>query len=190
MKQTLSQYGLCAELDGNNEAVKMRTCSGQTNQQWTVEDASGGKRFQNVAVNDKCITDKKVGGPVVGMDPGVDVQAGLAESCGQVPADQIQSFTLTSSNGKSFPEGFHIQTASGDCMIPVGADIITFDAVAFETPTGEVSIIAMNLGEADLAFEIYDTASKSGAKNVTVPMHGITSFRLNPTESHASSVYV
>lgn len=190
VKKRLTQYGLCAELVEDDQGIKMRQCSASTNQQWTVEDAdlpgpvpwfgaSEGKRFRSVYATAKCITDKKVSGPVVGMDPGVDVQAGLAEDCGEVSEGQIQTFVLSSSAGQSFPAGFHLQTGTGDCMIPVGADAITFDAVAFETPHGEISIVAMNLGEADISFEIYDTESQSGTTNVTVPMHGIASFRLH-----------
>jgi len=187
--KALQQYGLCAELQDDAESIQMVNCTGSTQQQWSVLNVSGGVQIQSVAQNTKCITNKKVGGAVVGLDPGTDVQAGLAEDCGQATDGQIQTFQLSPSAGQSFPQGFHFATSQGDCMVPIGSDEITFDAVAFETPTGDVNIIAMNLGEADITFDIYDKASQSAAKSIKVPQHGIASYTL-PAQSEDIKIVI
>jgi len=176
--KTLGELGLCAELDEDGEGIVMKTCvANNKKQQWIISNnIPGGVTLQNGDLTDKCLTFLTVGGPHVGLDPGVDVQAGFAEKCGTVPAGQTQTFQLAPSGAKTFPDGFHIKTSEGNCMLPVGADTITFDAVAFQTPVGDISIVAMNRGEYDLTFDIYETSSKSGAKQLLVPKHGIASF--------------
>jgi glucosylceramidase len=177
---TLGQLGLCAELDEDGEGIVMHTCDANNKkQQWLISPPAGpqgGVTVQNGELTDKCLTFLTVGGPKLNLDPGVDVQAGFAEKCGPVPAGQTQIFQLAASGAKSFPDGFHIKTSEGNCMLPVGADTITFDAVAFQTPAGDISIVAMNRGDYDLKFDIYETSSKSGAKQLQVPKHGIASF--------------
>lgn len=181
--RAVKSFGLCMELDSASfEAVMMKPCTGDFAQQWVLENYNGGQLIRSVNVPERCITSRKVSGPVVGLDPGVDVDAGLAEICEQVHGEEFQAFTLEDAGSHSFPEGFHIRTSLGNCMIPVGSDTITFDAVAFETPAGDMVIVAMNMGEADVSFDIYDAASKSGAQNVVVPRHGITSFTLSSGE--------
>lgn len=177
----LSQYGLCAEVITNGIGIVMKKCTGESAQQWILEDISGGQRIRSANFTNRCIMSKKVSGPVVGLDPGVDVVAGLAEVCGEAGVDkeETQTFQLAASGSQSFPEGFQVKTSGGVCLLTVGADTITFDAVAFETPSGDISIVAMNMGEADLSFEIYDATSRSGAKNVVVPRHAIASFTLS-----------
>jgi len=185
--RTLQEFGLCAELDADNQGIVMTTCTQDTRQKWTIEDAADGHRLKPLAMPDNCFTSVKVQGPVVGLDPGVDVQAGLAKPCGQAPAAEVQAFDeeqvfqLSPSGGKSFPDGFSIQTgtsANANCALPVGADTVNFDAVAFETPTGDIVVVAMNMGEKELSFEIYDKDSQSGAKDITLPPHGIASYTL------------
>lgn len=176
--KTLQEYGLCAELDGDGRGIVMKACSGNSKQQWTIADGKnpGEKSIKHIVigVGEKCVTAETVSGPVVGLDPGVDVEAGLAENCGDV-AGQIQTFELTASGDKTFPQGFHIKASDGNCMIPVGGDTINFDAVAFESETGDVSVIAMNMGEQDIDFDLYDLASQAGGKT-SVPKRSITSF--------------
>jgi glucosylceramidase len=176
----LSQYGLCAELDGDNVGILMRKCIGSTQQKWAIMVNGSSYRIQNVNNQTRCLTFETVSGPTLGLDAGVNANAGLAETCGQVSTDQYQTFQLSDSSSGSYPEAFHIQTSSLECMLPVNADTLNFDAVAFETPSGDLNLIAMNKGEQDVSFQIYDSVGQSGtAHNVTVPKHGIVTYTLS-----------
>jgi len=61
-----------------------------------------------------------------------------------------------------------------DCMLPVGTGNVLFDAVAFETQTGDISLVAMNLKEATQEFDIYDVAAPDGHCALELPQHSIT----------------
>merc|ERR1712113_1363898 len=76
--------------------------------------------------------------------------------------DQVQAFTLTG----SFPHAFQITTQQGDCMLPVGTGETVFDAVAFQTPYGDIRVVAMNLKDKALKFDIYDATAKGGYRDI------------------------
>merc|ERR1711865_800999 len=57
-----------------------------------------------------------------------------------------------------------------------------FDAVAFEQPDGDITVVALNLGADSHTITLYDAASKQGA---TVPIRGrsIASYTWSPLGS-------
>jgi hypothetical protein len=181
----LVQLGLCMQMFQDNIGILMAMCDGSEAQQWVIEDWNGHKRFANQADTSRCLTLFKTGGPAVGLDPGVDVNAAFMETC---DPNQPQAFTLTSVDDKSFPDAFTIETVSstvgGNCLLPVNADTITFATVAFLHPTGEVSLIAMNKGEVDITFDVYDAEGETGVESITVPRHGIASMWLTHADSN------
>ena len=64
------------------------------------------------------------------------------------------------------------------CLQPYIAKEPSFDAVAFETPDGSVSVVAMNKGDDELTFTLYDASLSLGALDVLVPPHSIQSYTL------------
>lgn len=199
--KTLSVHGvdgMCAELDtsGTGEHIVMKPCvNGSVTQQWTV--TVDGNPTMGQFTNDQshaCLTSLQVPGATIGLDPGVDGQAGFAQSCTSAqhllrddPRSQTyQSFELQGEGGSIFPEAFHIQTPLGDCMLPVGLDDVVFDAAAFLTPDGQISIVAMNLGNTTLGFDIYDAAAK-GSYNVQLPPHAIATYLVDGPSNSSES---
>ena len=69
-------------------------------------------------------------------------------------------------------------------MQPYIAKEPSFDAVAFETPSGEVSVIALNKGDDPLPFTLYDETLGQGVEGLVAPAHSVLSFRL-PAKSGA-----
>ena len=64
------------------------------------------------------------------------------------------------------------------CLQPYVRVEPSFDAAAFLTPDGTVSVVAMNKGEEALTFTLHDASLGLGAKEVVVPPHSIQSFVL------------
>ena len=74
----------------------------------------------------------------------------------------------------NFLESFQLCTVNDDCVLLVGTGNVLFDAVAFETRTGDISLVAMNLKEAILEFDIHDVAAPGEYCPLELPLHSIT----------------
>lgn len=189
--KTLTVAGLtnmCAEFNAKDgEAIQMKPCvQGSSAQTWTMESDGTSKVFVNGKDSSLCLSKLQTGGARIGLDPGVDANAGFAEACKKSltgsPRDQeVQSFTLTG----SVPDAFQITTSKGDCMLPVGTGNVIFDAVAFQTPSGNITVVAMNLKDDPVNFDIYDTAAKGGYRAVELPAHSIATYTW-PASSYES----
>lgn len=182
---TLSVYGTCVEpgtvdVTGGLE-LQMASCQAESaNQQWSVQQTSAGSQFVHVS-SGKCLTNVKTHGDAVGMDKGVDVQAAQLLPCDSSNADQIFQ---TVGDGT-----FAIQTPNGLCVQPYNLDKVLFDAVAFQAPDGEITLVALNIGDEPVTFDLYD-ANLGGGAPVQVPSHGIVSYVWAPDQSSIESIIV
>ena len=184
--------GLCAEFNSaDGEAILMMPCDATSSAQaWTVANNGTAKIFTN-SKSALCLTELQVGGQRVGLDPGVDANAGFAETChasdptslGDGRNTRHQNFYAKG----NFPDSFQLSTDSDDCMLPVGTGDVLFDAVAFQTPEGDISLVAMNLKETSLEFDIYDVAAQGGYGSLQLPPHSITTFMWPSSEGSSSS---
>jgi len=173
--KTLSVYGACVEPGAIDETggvgaveLQMASCQdGAANQQWSVQSTSAGSRFVHES-SGKCLTNVKTHGDAVGMDAGVDVQAAQLMPCDSGNADQ--TFQAVQTDGT-----FAIETPGGLCAQPYDLDKVLFDAVAFQAPDGQVTLVALNVGDEPVAFDLYDTNLGAGT-SVEVPSHGIVSY--------------
>lgn len=177
--KTLSVYGTCVEpssvvdVTGGME-LQMASCqTGSANQQWSVQQTSAGSQFVHVS-SGKCLTNVKTHGNAVGMDAGVDVQAAQLLPCDSSNADQTFQGV---GDGK-----FAIQTPNGLCVQPYNLDKVLFDAVAFQAPDGQITVVALNVGDEPVTFDLYD-ANLGGGAPVQVPGHGIVSYVWAPDQS-------
>jgi len=184
--KSLSVYGTCVEPSTTIDVtsgveLQMAACSGSANQEWTVQPNSkckngvcySGSEFVHVS-SGKCLTNIKTHGDAVGMDKGVDVQAAQLLPCETLDADQ----TFKSVGDDTFA----IETQSGLCVQPYNLDKVLFDAVAFQAPDGEVTLVALNVGDEPVTFDLYD-ANLGGGAPVKVPAHGIVSYKWAPEQS-------
>jgi len=178
--KTLSVYGTCVEpasvdVTGGLE-LQMASCQGESaNQQWSVQQTSSGSQFVHVS-SGKCLTNVKTHGDAVGMDKGVDVQAAQLMSCDASNADQ--TFQTVGAGT------FAIETPNGLCVQPYNLDKVLFDAVAFQAPDGQVTLVALNIGDEPVTFDLYD-ANLGGGAAVQVPSHGIVSYVWAPDQSQS-----
>ena len=134
-----------------------------------------------------CLTKIAVSGAAVGLDAGSTFIAAQARPC-LMEGDPSQTFDVIAGDDGGFPGAFPVRSpasVTGDrendketCLQPYIAKEPEFDAVAFETPDGGVSVVAMNKGEEDLTFTLYDKSLGMGATAVTVPAHSIQSYKL------------
>merc|ERR1711937_776839 len=85
-----------------------------------------------------------------------------------------QAFQLDEARGM----GFHVsaRTSPFVCLQPLVPQTPKFDAVAFETPGGDVSVVVVNLHEADIMFDLYDVGAGVGAQYLRMPPHSIASY--------------
>jgi len=172
-------YGICVEpstvvdVTGGVE-LQMTSCKAESaNQQWSVQQTSVGSRFLHVS-SGKCLTNVKTHGDAVGMDKGVDVQAAQLLPCDSSNADQTFQ-TVGDGN-------FAIQTPDALCVQPFGVDKLLFDAVAFQAPDGQITLVALNIGDEPVTFDLYD-ANLGGGAAVQVPAHGIVSYLWAPDQA-------
>jgi len=180
--KTLSVYGTCVESGAIDETggvgaveLQMASCQeGDANQQWSVQSTSSGSRFVHQS-SGKCLTNMKTHGDAVGMDAGVDVQAAQLMACDSSNADQSFEAVQTDST-------FAIETQGGLCVQPYNLDKVLFDAVAFQAPDGQVTLVAMNIGDESVTFDLYD-ANLGAGTSVEVPSHGIVSYVYAPDQS-------
>jgi len=117
----------------------------------------------------------KTRGDAVGMDKGVDVQAAQLMPCDSSNADQTFVTVQTDAT-------FAIETPGGLCAQPYDLDKVLFDAVAFQAPDGQVTLVAMNRGDEAVTFDLYDGKLGAGT-SVEVPSHGIVSYVYAPDRS-------
>ena len=129
------------------------------------------------------------------------VRACVALACLHAFSDPFPSLSITQTfdvvrgDMGGFPDSFPIKSPpvynDGDksndrelCLQPYVRVEPTFDATAFITPKGSVSIVAMNTGEESLEFTLYDHGSGLGSEKVTVPPHSIQTFELPPSKEN------
>jgi len=182
LAKTLSVYGTCVEPGAIDETggvgaveLQMASClEGDANQQWSVQSTSAGSRFVHES-SGKCMTNMKTHGDAVGQDEGVDVQAAQLTPCDSSNADQTFQAVQTDST-------FALETQDGLCAQPYNLDKVLFDAVAFQAPDGQVTLVALNIGDEPVTFNLYDADLGAGA-SVEVPSHGIVSYMYAPDQS-------
>jgi glucosylceramidase len=180
--KTLSVYGTCVEPGAIDETagigaveLQMASCQeGAANQTWSVQSASSGSRFVHES-SGKCLTNVKTHGDAVGMDKGVDVQAAQLLPCDSSNSDQTFKAVQTDST-------FAIETPGGLCAQPYDLDKLLFDAVAFQAPDGQVTLVALNVGDEPVTFDLYDAKLGTGT-SLEVPSHGIASYVYAPDQS-------
>jgi len=180
--KSLSVYGACVEPGAIDETggagaveLQMGSCQeGAANQQWAVQSTSAGSRFVH-ELSGKCLTNMKTHGDAVGMDKGVDVQAAQLMPCDASNADQIFKTVQTDST-------FAIETPNGLCVQPYDLDKVLFDAVAFQATDGQITLVALNIGDEPVTFDLYDANLGAGA-SVVVHSHSIVSYVYAPDQS-------
>lgn len=189
---------MCAQLSLDYYwKIVMQPCGkeapAEPTQTWSLTNTTGGYMFQNNKSHD-CLTSLQVPGQEIGLDPGVDAEGGVGLACnhtlrsslrsGDNPRDkEYNSFALVG----NFPESFKIQTPEGNCMLPVGLDSVTFDAVAFETPKGEISLVAMNQRNSALVFDIHDVHANGTYHAIELPAHSIATYVWSSTHAAKSA---
>mmetsp|Transcript_20692 Transcript_20692/g.45414 ORF Transcript_20692/g.45414 Transcript_20692/m.45414 type:complete len:714 (-) Transcript_20692:200-2341(-) len=176
-KGVLSLYGLCALIPGSVfyewGFPILYACSGMGTQSWHLEKVPGGVRIVEPSVK-MCFTKKTVKGNVVGLDAGVTKEAILLFNCAAAGSAN-QTFQIDSFGDEAYPTGFQLKS-DGKCVQPVAQRRPHFDAVAFETPKGEISMVVLNIGDNAVDFTIYDNSSQTGSKDVKLPGHSIATF--------------
>lgn len=90
-------------------------------------------------------------GASVGLDAGTSLTIAQALPCTNQPGDPTQTFDVVQGDQQGFPDAFPIRSYASDtelahelCLQPYIAKEPSFDAVAFETPSGEIAVVAMN----------------------------------------------
>ena len=126
-------------------------------------------------------------GASIGLDAGTTYTVAQALPCKPI-GDASQIFDVVRGDQGGFPDSFPVRSyaAKGEeatelCLQPYIAKEPEFDAIAFETPDGSVSVVAMNKGEEGHTFTLYDASLGMGATEVVVPPHSIQSFKLPAT---------
>ena len=135
----------------------------------------------------KCLTKVLASGASIGLDAGTTYTVAQALPCKPI-GDASQIFDVVRGDQGGFPEGFPVRSyaAKGEeatevCLQPYIAKEPEFDAIAFQTPDGGVSVVAMNKGEEGHTFTLYDATLGLGATEVVVPPHSIQSYKLPAT---------
>jgi hypothetical protein len=190
---TIRMHGLCVQQDATQEPAFLAACTGDVSQQWGIDNINNARITSKL--NGKCLSSVQTGGSVIGLDPGVDVDGGLVEQCASGPPPDIhaplQEFTLDNAGSKSFPDAFYLRTSKGTCMLPAGFDNILFEAAAFETPSGQISLVVMNLGKTSMTFDVHDKGSQTTASSVTLPAHAIATYTWGSSTSQpTNTIYI
>ena len=172
---------LDSPIDGKTQTW---ACFHVGNQIWSVVDVPGGSQIKNPYLN-KCMTAVQTNGAAVGLDPGVAIVAAHVKPCLD-PGDPSQTFRLANYDEQGFPGNFPVRTVpaapgGGElCLQPMIIQVPHFNAVAFEQPSGEVSLITMNLGDSDVNFTIVDQNAQTGVSHM-IGSHAIHTYRWKPT---------
>ena len=126
-------------------------------------------------------------GAAIGLDAGTSYTVGQALPCKEI-GDPSQIFDLVRGDQGGFPDAFPVQTDEGElCLQPYVRIEPSFDAVAFETPSGSVSVVALNKGEDTLTYSLYDANSGLGASEIVMPPHSIQSFSIPKQPKHGAA---
>jgi len=163
-----------------------------TTDTWTVISVPGGSQIVDGA-SQKCITAVQTDGGAVGLDRGLTIVAAQLKEC-LIKGSPSQTFTLSNYDGQGFPGNFPVKTLStapggGDlCLSPQIVRMPHFDAVAFQAPSGDVALVAMNTGDKDVEFTLVDKQSKTGVRAIVLPPHAIHTYRWNPSDKSAGAV--
>jgi len=172
--------GMCVDavLDSWFPKMQVWACAHSGNQNFVVATVPGGKRLIN-SWTGKCLTAVKTAGWAVGLDAGVKVTAGQMYEC-YPPGTANQTFELSNYDGGGFPSNFPVRTKDGLCLQPQIQRVPHFDAVAFVTPSGSVSLVTINLDFKPMQFTLFDAASGAGATGLAIPPHSIQTYTYTP----------
>lgn len=175
--------GECIDVDSaSGVKTQVWACAHSGNQQWVLRAAPGGSQLYNPA-NDKCMTAVSTSGIAVGLDAGVTIVAAQMKDC-EALGTKSQTFIMANYDQGGFPSNFPIRTQEGElCLQPQIQRLPHFDAVAFEQPDGQISLIAMNMGDVTVDFSIVDSASSAGLDGLTLTPHSIHSYRWKPKKT-------
>ena len=183
---------------GEGPRLDVYECSHSPNQQWerrvnpecSAEDVAKAGVACSQLVNtptNKCLTKVTVSGAAIGLDAGTSYTVGQALPCKEI-GDPSQIFDLVRGDQGGFPDAFPIRTDEGElCLQPYVRIEPSFDAVAFETPSGSVSVVALNKGEDTLTYSLYDANSGLGASEIVMPPHSIQSFSIPKQPKHGAA---
>ena len=202
----------CADVSnwGKGPRIDTYECVRSTNQQWArrIDPSCSDEDIATLGVAcsqiwapalNKCLTRVETSGAAVGLDAGTTMVVAQALDCREF-GDPDQTFDVVQGDQQGFPRAFPIRSPAIDggggadgggsnrdrelCLQPYIAKEPSFDAVAFETPSGEVSVIALNKGDDPLPFTLYDETLGQGVEGLVAPAHSVLSFRL-PAKSGA-----
>ena len=152
-------------------------------QKWAVRKVEGGSQIFNPPTK-MCLTAVSTNGAAVGLDQGVKVVAGQLKPC-LADGAASQTFNLENYDGQGFPLGFPVRKLSDSggelCLQPQIVRVPHFDAVAFQTPEGYNTLIAINIGDVPVDFNLADKASQTGISHLTIPPHAIHTYRWKPS---------
>ncbi len=175
--------GECMDFDTKFWLPKLQTwaCAHSDNQRWRVESVPGGSRIvQDASCADggdscKCVTAVEIGGYAVGLDAGVTVTAAQLYPC-EVKGFKTQTFELLNDDKQGFPKNMPVRYGGNMCLQPQIVQVPHFDAVAFLTPSGDISLVAMNIGDTEVAFDLIDVTAEAGLFDATIPAHSIQTY--------------
>jgi len=178
--------GECVDIDSASMTkIQVWACAHSANQQWSVKSVPGGHQVINTP-SGKCLTAVPTSGLSVGLDAGVTVTAAQLKPCAE-DGDKTQTFALANYDQGGFPDNFHVRLPGEElCLQPQIQRLPHFDAVAFEQPSGKISLVAMNMGEKPISFSIVDAESSTGVHDVTLAPHAIHSYTWMPTAAAAA----
>jgi len=190
---------------GKGPRVDVYSCAHSPNQQWERRDApscpAGGQGTPACSLlispsTDKCLTRVTTSGAAIGLDAGSKYTVAQALPC-IAGGDPSQTFSLKFGDAGGFPHSFPIRSlatpgGSGEierelCAGPYIAREPEFASLAFATPGGGVSVVAMNRGDKPLTFSLLDVEAGLGAERLTVPPHSISSLVLPPLDEETSA---
>jgi len=195
---------MCVDVSnyGKGPRLDVYQCSHSTNQMWSrkinpacseAEVASQGVPCSQIVSGDgRCLTKVVASGAEIGLDAGTMYTIAQALPCEPI-GEPSQLFDVVRGDQGGFPDSFPMRAPADEsspelCMQPYIAKEPDFDAIAFETPDGSVSVVAMNKGEEALTFSLYDEALGLGATEVVSPPHSIQSFKLPSVHAIETSV--
>ena len=141
------------------------------------------------------MTAVQTSGVAVGLDAGVTIVAAQLKPC-QPTGSPNQTFVLANYDAQGFPSNFPVRTlpsapGSGElCLQPQIVRLPHFDAVAFETPEGSISLVALNIGDNAIDFTLVDKASKNGLRQISIPSHAIQTYRWTPDATLGSQIAI
>lgn len=164
---------------GHGEALRLQEVNDGTSNSFHIYDM---EVYDNKLR--KCLTSRLARGSDIGMDKGVQILVVEMYEC--VPGALNQTFQLVRvSDGGECKAGDECRMIAGyphtDSPMCVQPQLVRrphFDAAAFETPSGDISVVALNLGDESIKYTLYDTSSGYGASDLEMPPHSMVSYTL------------